>query len=94
MKNIQRAFDLDREQAYSISTGSNSRGGEGVEVLAIGNGIRNGYSVGEIKGSDYIYALFLTLKMRNTFTVMPTCWNGKIMVTSSLVGWPLPMLPR
>ena len=59
VKNIQRAFDLDREQAYSISTGSNSRGGEGVEVLAIGNGIRNGYSVGEIKGSDYIYALFL-----------------------------------
>ena len=59
VKNIQRAFDLDREQAYSISTGSNSRGGEGVEVLAIGNGKGNGYSVGEIKGSDYIYALFL-----------------------------------
>jgi len=59
LKNIQRAFDLDREQAYSISTGSNSRGGEGVEVLAIGNGKGNGYNVGEIKGSDYIYGLFI-----------------------------------
>lgn len=59
VNNIRRAFDQDSEQAYSISTGSNSRGGEGVEVLAVGNGNFGGYSVGEIKGSDYIYALFL-----------------------------------
>lgn len=59
VKNIQRAFEQDREQAYSISTGSNSRGGEGVEVVAIGNSNSGGYTVGEIKGSDYIYGLFL-----------------------------------
>ena len=59
VKNIQRAFELDREQAYSISTGSNSRGGEGVESLAVGNSNSGGYSVGEIKGSDYIYGLFI-----------------------------------
>lgn len=59
VKNIQRAFEEDREQAYSINTGSNSRGGEGVESLAVGNSNSGGYSVGEIKGSDYIYGLFL-----------------------------------
>lgn len=59
VKNIQRAFEQDREQAYSINTGRNSRGGEGVESLAVGDGSGYGYSVGEIKGSDYIYALFL-----------------------------------
>jgi hypothetical protein len=59
VKNIQRAFEQDHEQAYSINTGSNSRGGEGVESLAVGNSNSGGYSVGEIKGSDYIYGLFL-----------------------------------
>jgi len=59
VKNIQRAFEQDREQAYSISTGSNSRGGEGVESLAVGDGRGIGYSVGEMKGSDYIYGLFI-----------------------------------
>ena len=94
VKNIQRAFDLDREQAYSISTGSNSRGGEGVEVLAVGNGKGNGYSVGEIKALTTSTACLLTLKTLSASTVTPTCWNGKTKVTNLSGGWPLPMLPR
>lgn len=59
VKNIERAFEQDREQAYCVSTGSNSRGGEGEESLAVGNSNSRSYVVGEIKGSDYIYALFI-----------------------------------
>ena len=59
VKDIERAFEKDRDKAYSVSTGHNSPGGEGVESLAVGNSNKNGYIVGEIAGSDYVYALFI-----------------------------------
>ena len=55
---IEQAFRLDENKAYSVRT-ANRGGEEHYTTLAVGNGNRGGVAVGLMKGSKYIYALFL-----------------------------------
>ena len=55
---IEQAFRLDENKAYSVRT-ANRGGEEHYTALAVGNGNRGGVAVGLMKGSKYIYALFL-----------------------------------
>jgi hypothetical protein len=55
---IEQAFRLDENKAYSVRTG-NRGGEEHYTVLAVGNSNRGGVAIGLMKGSKYIYALFL-----------------------------------
>lgn len=58
VENVERAFDRDRNKAYSLNTVSGrSAKDDGFEALAVGGS--SGYMLGDIKGSNYIYALFL-----------------------------------
>ena len=58
VKDIERAYDKDREQAYSLNTATPKGKKEyDYESLAVGGG--NGYQLGDIRGSRYMYALFL-----------------------------------
>lgn len=57
LKDIQNAFERDREQAYTITTAQNRRNQASEDALAVGDG--TSYRVGSIKGSSYIYACFL-----------------------------------
>jgi hypothetical protein len=55
---IKRAFDQDKEKAYSLNWASTpDKKQYNYERLAVGGG--SGYQLGDIKGSRYIYALFL-----------------------------------
>lgn len=56
---IKQAFDQDKEKAYSMSsTFTKNKKMYNYTSLAVG-GDNNGYPLGEIKDSRYIYALFL-----------------------------------
>lgn len=55
---IEQAFRQDESKAYSVRT-ANRGGEEHYTALAVGNGNRGGVAVGLMKGSKYIYALFL-----------------------------------
>ena len=55
---IEQAFHQDEGKAYSVRTG-NRGGEEHYTTLAVGNSNREGVAIGLIKGSKYIYALFL-----------------------------------
>ena len=55
VKDIEKAFEKDKEEAYSLSSGSY---GNNVS-LAVGNGKSVIVGLGRIKGSDYIYGCFL-----------------------------------
>ena len=55
---IEQAFHQDEGKAYSVRTG-NRGGEEHYTTLAVGNSNRGGVAIGLIKGSKYIYALFL-----------------------------------
>ena len=55
---IEQAFRQDEGKAYSVRTG-NRGGEEHYTTLAVGNGNRGGVAIGLMKGSKYIYALFL-----------------------------------
>ena len=57
IKDIQRAFDKDKETAYELRSGDHV--GNNYPTLAVGDGRSQGVAVGRIKGSNYIYALFL-----------------------------------
>jgi hypothetical protein len=58
VKNIERAFDKDKDKAYSLNTaGTKGKKKYDYESLAVGGG--NAYQLGDIRGSRYIYALFL-----------------------------------
>ena len=57
IKDIQRAFDKDKETAYELRSGDHA--GNNYPTLAVGDGRSQGVAVGRIKGSNYIYALFL-----------------------------------
>lgn len=58
--NVERAFEEDKEKAYSLKTVSNKKSYD-YTSLAVG-GDDSGYPLGDIKGSRYIYALFLDPK--------------------------------
>lgn len=55
VKDVERAFEKDKEEAYSLSSGNNGKN----TYLAVGNGHHSSVSLGNIKGSRYIYACFL-----------------------------------
>ena len=55
--NVERAFEEDKEKAYSLKTVSSKKSYD-YTSLAVG-GDDSGYPLGDIKGSRYIYALFL-----------------------------------
>jgi hypothetical protein len=57
IKDIQRAFDKDKETAYELRSGDHA--GNNYPTLAVGDGRSQGVAVGRIKGSNYIYACFL-----------------------------------
>lgn len=57
IKDIQRAFDKDKEAAYELRSGDHA--GNNYPTLAVGDGRSQAVAVGRIKGSNYIYALFL-----------------------------------
>ena len=58
--NVERAFEEDKEKAYSLKTVSSKKSYD-YTSLAVG-GDDSGYPLGDIKGSRYIYALFLDPK--------------------------------
>ena len=59
VEDIIQAFDQDKEKAYSLnSTSTANKKSYQYTSLAVG-GENNGYPLGEIKNSRYIYALFL-----------------------------------
>lgn len=55
VKDVERAFDKDKEESYTLSSGNY---GDNVS-LAVGDGKSAGVGLGRIKGSRYIYACFL-----------------------------------
>jgi hypothetical protein len=57
IKDIQRAFDKDKEAAYELRSGDHA--GNNYPTLAVGDGRSQAVAVGRIKGSNYIYALFI-----------------------------------
>lgn len=57
VRDIQRAFDKDKEYAYELRSGDHA--GNDYHRLAVGDGKSYSVAVGRIKGSNYIYALFL-----------------------------------
>jgi len=57
IKDIQRAFDKDKEAAYELRSGDHA--GSDYHLLAVGDGKSYSVAIGRIKGSNYIYALFL-----------------------------------
>ncbi len=59
VEDVERAFEQDKEKAYSMKTASaTSKKSYDYTSLAVG-GDDSGYPLGDIKGSRYIYALFL-----------------------------------
>lgn len=57
VKNVERAFEKDKEKAYSVNSGNPGKTGYAYESIAVGGS--PSYMLGDIKGSRYIYALFL-----------------------------------
>lgn len=57
VKNIENAFEKDSGKAYSINSGTPGSSGYPYNSLAVGGS--SSYMIGTIKGSRYIYALFL-----------------------------------
>ncbi len=58
IKDIERAFDKDKNAAYQIRSGNGNAGRNHVS-LAVGNNSSQSVSIGSMKGSNYIYACFL-----------------------------------
>ena len=57
VKNIENAFEKDSDKAYSINSANPGKDDYGYESIAVGGS--SSYMFGDIKGSRYIYALFL-----------------------------------
>ena len=58
IKDIEKAFDKDKNAAYQIRSGNGNAGRNNVS-LAVGNNRSQSVSIGSMKGSNYIYACFL-----------------------------------
>lgn len=81
VEDIKQAFDQDKEKAYSMSSVSTAnKKSYNYISLAVG-GEDNGYPIGEIKNSRYIYALFLDpddkSKTHRYAYAMEWCEEGK-----------------
>ena len=57
IKDIQQAFDKDKEAAYSAKSGDHA--GDNYTALAVGNSNSSSVAIGKMKGSKYVYACFL-----------------------------------
>ena len=57
VKDIQKAFEKDKEAAYQYRTVSHP--GSDYMSLAVGDGRSQSVAIGKMKGSNYIYACFL-----------------------------------
>ena len=57
VKDIQKAFEKDKEAAYQYRTVSHP--GSDYMSLAVGDGKSQSVAIGKMKGSNYIYACFL-----------------------------------
>jgi len=55
IKDIEQAFEIDKENAYSLNSGTYGH----PALLAVGNGNSSSVGLGNIKGSQYLYACFL-----------------------------------
>ena len=55
VKDVERAFEKDKEDAYTLSSGNYGNH----TSLAVGNDLSSSVGLGKIKGSRYIYACFL-----------------------------------
>lgn len=58
IKDIEKAFDKDKNAAYQIRSGNGNAGRNNVS-LAVGNNGSQSVAIGSMKGSNYIYACFL-----------------------------------
>ncbi|MBR3726340.1 MAG: hypothetical protein IKN21_01890 [Prevotella sp.] len=58
IKDIEKAFEKDKNAAYQIRSGNGNAGRNNVS-LAVGNNRSRSVSIGSMKGSNYIYACFL-----------------------------------
>lgn len=58
IKDIEKAFDKDKNAAYQIRSGNGNAGRNHVS-LAVGNNSSQSVAIGSMKGSNYIYACFL-----------------------------------
>ena len=58
IKDIEKAFDKDKNAAYQIRSGNGNAGRNNVS-LAVGNNSSQSVAIGSMKGSNYIYACFL-----------------------------------
>lgn len=58
IKDIEKAFDKDKNAAYQIRSGNGNASRNNVS-LAVGNNRSQSVSIGSMKGSNYIYACFL-----------------------------------
>ncbi|MBR3122660.1 MAG: hypothetical protein IKH48_00665, partial [Prevotella sp.] len=58
IKDIEKAFEKDKNAAYQIRSGNGNAGRNNVS-LAVGNNRSQSVSIGSMKGSNYIYACFL-----------------------------------
>lgn len=58
IKDIEKAFDKDKNAAYQIRSGNGNAGRNHVS-LAVGNSSSQSVAIGSMKGSNYIYACFL-----------------------------------
>ena len=57
IKDIQKAFEKDREAAYLVKSGDHA--GDNYTSLAVGDDNAHPIAIGKMKGSNYIYACFL-----------------------------------
>lgn len=57
IKDIQKAFEKDREAAYLLRSGDHA--GDNYTTLAVGDDNTQPIAIGKMKGSNYVYACFL-----------------------------------
>jgi hypothetical protein len=91
VEDIKRAFDQDKEKAYSLSSVSTAnKKSYNYTSLAVG-GEDNGYPLGDMKNSRYIYALFLDpddqSKTHRYAYAMEWCEGAKEMVGKLIITY-------
>lgn len=59
IKDLQAAFEADKENAYTIESGTNNDKGSWEVSLAVGNGNKTSVGLGKNKGEKYMYACFI-----------------------------------
>lgn len=59
IKDLQTAFEEDKNDAYTIESGTNSDKGSWEVSLAVGDGTKTSVGLGKNKGEKYLYACFI-----------------------------------